>query len=56
MEEEGDPCLSACIIRDHIKNRSNGVFVSASALGKATIGADCVFSGNNGGDVKRMEF
>ena len=57
-----------CTIRDHVKKEgpsdrewaaqegavsAYGVYVAASARGKATIGADCTFARNAGGNVVR---
>ena len=53
VQEEGDPTLAACIIRDHSAGSAIGVIVRADAAGKATIGSDCVFARNAGGDVVR---
>ena len=50
----GDPTLAACILRDHAAGVAAGVYVSSSAAGKVTIGADCVFARNAGGDVVRQ--
>ena len=47
----GDLTLSATTLRDHPTGRATGVLTSAS--GKATVGADCVFARNAGGDVVR---
>ena len=61
MLEEGDPTLATCTIRDHalslrFKDGTGcGVLVQPSAEGRATIGADCVFARNAGGDVMREE-
>ena len=53
MQEEGDPTLLACTLRDHAADFAAGVYVDASAVGMATIGPDCVFARNSGGDVVR---
>ena len=49
--------MVGCTIRDHgaaWAGRCNcGVYVAADAAGKATIGADCVFTRNAKGDVVR---
>ena len=47
----GGPTLAACTIRDHAKGRAAGVWVEAG--GNVTVGADCVFARNAGGDVVR---
>ena len=49
----GDPTLAACTLRDHAAGSACGVFVLSTALGKATVGADCVFARNAKGDVVR---
>ena len=54
LEWGGDPTLAACTLRDHAAGiYAAGVYVDESAAGKATIGADCVFSRNARGDVVR---
>ena len=53
VQQESDPILSNCIIRDHSAGESCGVYVTASAKGNAAIGAGCVFARNAGGDVVR---
>ena len=49
----GDPTLAACTLRDHATGVAAGVCVAPSAAGGATVGADCVFARNTGGDVLR---
>ena len=49
--EGADPTLARCTIRDHAKGRAAGVWVEAG--GNVTVGADCVFARNAGGDVVR---
>ena len=56
VQQEGDPSLAACTIRDHAAGRACGVYVLTCASGKATIGADCVFTRNEKGDVVRQVF
>ena len=56
VEGGGDLSLSACSVRDHAKrglSRAYGVYVAAGS--SATVGADCVFARNVGGDVVRQE-
>ena len=53
VQEGGDPSLSLCTLRDHSAGIAAGVYVDASSAGKATVGADCVFARNAGGDVLR---
>ena len=48
----GDLYLAACTIRDHAAGRATGVYVRTG--GAATVGADCVFARNAGGDVVRV--
>ena len=50
VEGNGDPTLSGCTLSDHA---TFGVRVAASARGRATVGADCAFARNAGGDVQR---
>ena len=45
----GDPTLAACVLRDHVAAQAAGVVVSPGC--SATVGADCVFARNAGGDV-----
>ena len=54
MYAGGDPTLSGCTLRDHARGEAAGVFVRSNAAGKATVGADCVFARNAGGDVVRQ--
>ena len=49
--EGAGPTLAACTIRDHAVDRAAGVHVEAGC--HATVGADCVFARNAGGDVVR---
>ena len=59
--EGGDPTLAGCTIRDHalrdhadyFEGSGNGIFVSNSAAGMASVGDDCVFARNAEGDVVR---
>ena len=48
-----DPSLAMCTLRDHAAGVACGVYVHSTAAGKATVGADCVFARNAGGDVAR---
>ena len=52
-EHRGDPTLDACTLRDHAAGLAAGVYVAATAAGKVTVGADCVFACNAKGDVVR---
>lgn len=45
-QSEADPTLAACAFRDHTGGTGAGVYILSSAVGKATVGSDCVFSGN----------
>ena len=47
----GNLTLAACTLRDHATGRATGVYVRAGS--HATVGADCVFARNAGGDVVR---
>ena len=47
----GHPTLAACTIRDHTGGKAHGVWVTARS--EATVGANCVFARNAGGDVVR---
>ena len=49
----GDPSLAACTLRDHVAGVAAGVCVRADSVGKATVGADCVFARNAKGGVVR---
>ena len=54
--EGATAALAACAVRDHAggggeKGSGCGVYVDATAPGKATISADCVFARNAGNDV-----
>ena len=51
VDENGRPIFAGCTIRDHAAGRAVGVYVEAG--GDATVGADCVFARNAGGDVLR---
>ena len=57
MKGGGDPTLVACTLRDHAAGDKKwsgcGVYVDTLSNGKATVGADCVFERNAGGDVVR---
>jgi len=53
VQNEGDPTLVGCTIRDHAAGEAAGIFVRASARGKAAVGAGNVFARNVGGDVVR---
>ena len=60
VADRGDPTLAGCTIRDHVGggpwiSRCCGVRVASDAAGMATVGADCVFARNAGGDVVRDE-
>ena len=52
-----DPTLASSTFRDHAAGRypysGCGVYVTSSAAGKVTVGADCVFARNARGDVVR---
>ena len=51
---EGDLKLGGCTICDHAaSDQACGVFVHVTARGRVTVGADCVFARNSGGDVVR---
>ena len=50
----GDPTLIACTVRDHVAGKATGVYVSSSAAGRVTVGADCVFARNAGGRIVRQ--
>ena len=54
VKNGGDPTLVGCTIRDHAAVGSSGVYVEASACGKAKIGAGCVFLRNATADVFRQ--
>ena len=56
VQDGGDPFLAACVIRDHTADGAPGVCVFKCAEGKATVGPDCVFDNNRGGDVVRQIF
>ena len=49
----GDPVLATCTLRDHAAGCAAGVYVHSSSRGKVTVGADCAFASNAGGDVVR---
>ena len=55
VQEEAHPTLASCIFRDHAdglwRNSGSGVYVFHGS--NATVGADCVFERNAGGDVVR---
>ena len=51
VQQEGDPTLLHCAVHDEVD--AAGVYVDATAAGKATVGEDCVFARNAGGDIVR---
>ena len=55
VQMDGDLILATCTLRDHVAGRAAGVYVSSTAAGRVTVGADCVFARNDGGDVVRQE-
>ena len=59
VRDQGDPFIVSSLFRDHsggvFPPSGEGVRVSRSAHGKATIGADCVFERNAAGGVVREE-
>ena len=54
VEDEGDPTLVGCTIRDHAAGEAAGILVRPDARGKAAVGAGNVFTRNEGGDVVRQ--
>ena len=50
-----DPIFLACTFRDHLTGKACGIVVDHNARGKTTVGADCIFERNAGGDVKRWK-
>ena len=53
VQSNGNPTLAACTLRDHSVHGACGVHVAAGSA--ATVGPDCVFARNAGGDVVREE-
>ena len=53
VQKGGDPRILGCYIHDHRVGEAIGLLVLPSARGGASVGADCVFARNAGGDVVR---
>ena len=52
IQAGGAPTLRGCVLRDHAAGKAAGVLLlQCCAFCDATVGADCVFARNTGGDV-----